>query len=223
MLTFKWVLCSIWKRLCWKYVVCKITQYCIWQIYFVHNLRVLYVEVGFCGAESKLAKSDNQADSGSHRNKNNLNLDLVKSGRQDKWIVGFPRNLTLFRIISSKWVCSTQVSWGKKYTICSLFNLFLALLVHFLFTLFNAQTPFLVLVGEISPHFLSSPLPRNKNPRIQRFVLHWQGASTLKVPGSWQCHWHFFASRQLIYGIYCDFRHSQLHIFHHDGTGYQWD
>ena len=39
---------------------------------FLHNLRVLYVEVGFCGAESKLAKSDNQADSASHRNKNNL-------------------------------------------------------------------------------------------------------------------------------------------------------
>ena len=77
MLTFKWVLCSIWKRLCWKYVVCKITQYCIWQIYFVHNLRVLYVEVGFSGAESKLAKSDNQADSGSHRNKNSLNLNLI--------------------------------------------------------------------------------------------------------------------------------------------------
>ena len=37
----------------------------------MHNLRVLYVEVGFCGAESKLATSDNQADSGSQRNKQN--------------------------------------------------------------------------------------------------------------------------------------------------------
>ena len=36
-----------------------------------------------------------------------------------------------------------------------------------LFTLFDAQTPFLVLVGEISPHFLSpSPLPRNKDSTI---------------------------------------------------------
>ena len=50
----------------------------------MHNLRVLYVEVEFCGAESKLAKSDNQADSGSHRNKNNLKLNSIKNGRQDK-------------------------------------------------------------------------------------------------------------------------------------------
>ena len=54
----------------------------------MHNLRVLYVEVGFCGAESKLATSDNQADSGSQRNKNDSNLNLIKSGRQDKMNCG---------------------------------------------------------------------------------------------------------------------------------------
>ena len=52
------------------------------------------------------------------------------------------------------------MSWGKNV-------LFIAFLIYFLpfwsisrpiwslFTLFDAQTPFLVLVGEISPHFLS--------------------------------------------------------------------
>ena len=54
----------------------------------MHNLRVLYVEVGFCGAESKLATSDNQADSGSQRNENNSNLNLIKSGRQDRMNCG---------------------------------------------------------------------------------------------------------------------------------------
>ena len=54
----------------------------------MHNLRVLYVEAGFCGAESKLAKSDNQADSGCHRNKNNLKLNSIKNGRQEKMNCG---------------------------------------------------------------------------------------------------------------------------------------